>query len=200
MFDFGLARQLSGPNGKCYGRTGTVRYMAPEVLVPPILTDDEIAAEYKTLTVREKKRKERAYTYSVDVFSYGILLWQIITLRPPYENELSSYVNPNKSPQVNGKRPPLKYVVDYGPGVKDLLQQCWCANPKERLTFQQIGIKLQSIVSEMTTSTIASSSTEDNDLSSSSTRTRKTWRNNRDDQENKTTRNKKNNIENDCKK
>ena len=110
IFDFGLARELSGPNGKCYGRPGTVRYMAPEVIVPPVLTDAEIENEAETLAVKEKKRKERGYGLQADIFSYAILLWHIVTVRAPYEGELVNYINPQNSPQVNGRRPSLKSV------------------------------------------------------------------------------------------
>lgn len=146
IFDFGLARQLSGPNGHAYGRTGTVRYMAPEVLVPERISDEEIAAdaEGKIFTPRERKLKQRGYDLSADVFSYSILLWQIVTLRPPYAGELANYIDPTKSPQVNGRRPQLK-CVDLEP-VKGLLNQCWSQTPNDRPTFIDVASTLRSIV------------------------------------------------------
>jgi serine/threonine protein kinase len=59
LYDFGLAKELKGPheNGKykLSGNTGSWAYMAPEV-----------AKGYK-------------YNLSVDVYSYGILLWELLS-------------------------------------------------------------------------------------------------------------------------
>ena len=144
--------------------------MAPEVLVPPPLTDDEIRNKSLSLTRKEKKRKKRGYGLQVDVFSYGILLWQLISLQEPYSGDIGKYVNPLNSPQVNGKRPPLRCVRSE-PNIKELLQCCWCEQPNDRPTFEEIKVRLHHIIFEMT----SSSTEEENKISSSSSSNKKKW-------------------------
>lgn len=66
LFDFGLAVELPAtkdPN-QTYplpGNTGTARYMAPEVI------------------------RSEPYNTKADVFSYSVLLWEIMSLVKPFE-------------------------------------------------------------------------------------------------------------------
>jgi len=68
LFDFGLAKELSSQDkmdGEVYnlsGKTGSLRYMAPEVA------------------------KEKPYNISVDVFSFTVLLWQMCSLDTPFSH------------------------------------------------------------------------------------------------------------------
>lgn len=66
VFDFGLAKELrsfekGGDGLYLLSIAGTLRYMSPEIL-----------------------RGER-YNHKVDVYSYGVLLWEIFTLRKAFE-------------------------------------------------------------------------------------------------------------------
>ena len=58
--DFGISRKLTNTQTMPTGETGTLRYMAPEVL-----------------------RREK-YNKSCDIYSYGITLWETITRLRPY--------------------------------------------------------------------------------------------------------------------
>ena len=53
--DFGTAKSLEKISGTAYTEVGTGGYMAPEVIEPPI----------------------QGYDRKVDIFSYGVLLWEI---------------------------------------------------------------------------------------------------------------------------
>ena len=128
LFDFGFAAIIaseddneSNPrvlNDIC----GTLRYMAPEV---------SAALDYG---------KE------VDVYSFGILLWEICAAKKPFSKIKSTRDFKNK---VYGEeeRPKLgKYWPGY---LKDLMQKCWSNDPAERPTMTYVKSMLTSSVCEM---------------------------------------------------
>ena len=57
--DFGVARVLT-ENGNMTAETGTYRWMAPEVI------------------------EHRPYNIKADVFSFGIVVWELLTGQVPY--------------------------------------------------------------------------------------------------------------------
>jgi serine/threonine protein kinase len=84
---------------------------------------------------------DKAYGLSADVFSFAVLLWEIVTSRLPYKAEISAFTE--STPQVDGKRPQLKYVES-----KDLhllLEKSWASTPDDRPTFTEIGVELHKI-------------------------------------------------------
>ena len=104
------------------GGTGTPRYMAPEV-----------------------SKMDGSYGYPADVYSYSILLWQIVTKRTPYERipspkELADLVH-NKN-----LRPNLAKVESAL--LRNLLEDGWSADPKARPSFSQILEVLENYVVE----------------------------------------------------
>jgi len=122
IFDFGLAVLISPSSRKrtVKGKLGTLRYMAPEV------------------------RRGEGYSYPIDVYAYAILLWQIITTRVPFEEDIPTinFVAP-KSNLSDDKRPNLKYVKSKE--LSELLESNWKTNPEERLTMDELVPKLQCI-------------------------------------------------------
>jgi serine/threonine protein kinase len=124
IFDFGLTVHVP-KNNMVKGQAGTVRYMAPEM----------------------KGGKE--YGYSVDVYSYTILLWQMITSRVPFEKEIpeSDFFAPADMNMNCDIRPNLKYVENKD--LTALLEMSWKTNPDERWTLGQILPELQRIGKEM---------------------------------------------------
>jgi serine/threonine protein kinase len=113
-----LALELS-KDGACIGRAGTLRYMAPEVAA------------------------NKAYGLSADVFSFAVLLWQIVTSRIPYKAEISTFTD--TTPQVDGIRPPLKYVESKD--LQLLLEKSWASTPDDRPKFTEIGVELRKMIS-----------------------------------------------------
>ena len=79
-----------------------------------------------------------AYTTKVDVYSFAVVVWEMIERKIPF---------PNLSPietvaaVVNGERPPIS---EYNP-LKDLIRQCWSQNPADRPTFPEIFDELSKI-------------------------------------------------------
>ncbi|PAN21673.1 hypothetical protein PAHAL_3G482700 [Panicum hallii] len=118
--DFGLSRikrntLVSG------GVRGTLPWMAPELL------------NGSSSRVSEK----------VDVFSFGIVLWEILTGEEPYANMhcgaiIGGIVN-------NTLRPPIPENCD--PDWRKLMEQCWSANPDARPSFTEVTDRLRAMPS-----------------------------------------------------
>lgn len=116
IFDFGLAKELKpcDKEGKdqyhTSGLAGTRRYMAPEMA------------------------KVMPYGLSADVYSFGILIWEMLTLKPAFEKY--SREKHYKSVVVEGKRP--KIPRSWAFVIKNLVERCWHQSPQERPTFQAV--------------------------------------------------------------
>lgn len=116
--DFGLSKikrntLVSG------GVRGTLPWMAPELL------------NGSSSKVSEK----------VDVFSFGIVLWEILTGEEPYANMhygaiIGGIVN-------NTLRPPIPSFCDLE--WRRLMEQCWAPNPAARPSFTEIAGRLRSM-------------------------------------------------------
>lgn len=115
--DFGLSRRASDESVLMTQNIGTAHWMAPEILA--------------TTT---------GYTSKVDVYAYGIVLWEIATDDVPYSHLDSSEI----IGQVLGNdlRPPIP--IDLNPGMRDLIKQCWDRNPNVRPSFDEIVQRIQS--------------------------------------------------------
>jgi serine/threonine protein kinase len=127
IFDFGLAVKVT-KNAVIKGPAGTIRYMAPEMKI-------------------RGKKKAQPYSYPVDIFSFSILCWEIITSRIPFEKDIptSSFSTPKELPE--DKRPNLKYVESKE--LAALLEKCWCIKPDERWDFGKIIPELKNIVLDL---------------------------------------------------
>lgn len=113
--DFGLSRFYSDEASKSKtGCVGTISYMAPEVM-----TDTK-------------------YDIKADVYSFGILMYEIITDSIPYQNE-KPFTLMNKIKYEN-LRP--QFNVQLKESLQLLIEQCWSSDPKDRPTFDEIFYKL----------------------------------------------------------
>ena len=103
--------------GEMTAETGTYRWMAPEVI------------------------RHAKYDELIDVYSFAIILWELLTSRLPYADMPSlaaaaGVVERNLRPPV----PP-----DAPPAVADLLQRCWAAEPAVRPPFTRVCEELTAI-------------------------------------------------------
>jgi len=126
LFDFGFAIGVDEPPksssissgetserkpGLLYDKCGTPRYMAPEVGL--VL----------------------GYNLPADVYSFGILLWEIFALKKPFGNVKSADEFYEKV-FVKGARPK---VPSHWPTVcKEICTSCWSSFPEERPTMSYI--------------------------------------------------------------
>jgi len=128
LFDFGFAIGLPekdevNPDGFLFDRCGTPRYMAPEIGL------------------------SLGYGLKADVYSFGILLWEVCALDKPYLS-ITSSDEFERSVFMGGKRP----VVDnrWPTAVKGLIRSCWSATPRERPTMLDVKSFLSSLTTNKT--------------------------------------------------
>lgn len=114
--DFGVAR-FQNQGGVMTAETGTYRWMAPEVI------------------------NHRPYDQKADVFSFAIVLWELATLKLPYES--MTPVQAALGVRM-GKRPELP--EDRHPKLLDLMQRCWDTDPVVRPSFFDIEVQLKELL------------------------------------------------------
>ncbi|XVE67553.1 hypothetical protein DITRI_Ditri08aG0170100 [Diplodiscus trichospermus] len=114
--DFGLSK-IKRNTLVTGGVRGTLPWMAPELL------------NGSSSKVSEK----------VDVFSFGIVLWEILTGEEPYANmHYGAIIGGIVS---NTLRPPVPSYCD--PEWKLLMEQCWAPDPVARPSFTEIARRLR---------------------------------------------------------
>ncbi|XP_035386140.1 receptor-interacting serine/threonine-protein kinase 4 isoform X1 [Electrophorus electricus] len=120
LTDFGLAKLAQSRSNVDREQDeevgGTTSYMPPEAFQPSSYTP----------------------AFSSDVYSYGVLLWSVMTGKPPYYTPLSSLV---RFRVTEGDRPDLGSVdSSQAHGLSnliDLMKLCWHADPTQRPTFMK---------------------------------------------------------------
>ncbi|KAH0560147.1 leucine-rich repeat serine/threonine-protein kinase 1 [Cotesia glomerata] len=109
--DYGISRLTLPSGAKGFG--GTEGFMAPEII---------------------KYNGEEEYTEKVDSFSFGMFIYELVTLRQPFEGHEAV-----KECILEGGRPPLTFRETLYPCyLLDLMVICWAQNPKDRPTASQI--------------------------------------------------------------
>lgn len=117
LFDFGLSTELASAKKNSDGtynltaETGSLRYMAPEVGIG------------------------QPYNLSADVYSFGILLWQVKALKTPFQ-KMTPLVF--KEYVVKGSlRPKIDHKA-WSDVIIGLLENCWSGTISERPKFDSI--------------------------------------------------------------
>ncbi|KPP75129.1 mitogen-activated protein kinase kinase kinase 12-like [Scleropages formosus] len=111
--DFGTSKELSDKSTKM-SFAGTVAWMAPEVI--------------RNEPVSEK----------VDIWSFGVVLWEMLTGEVPYKDVDSSAIIWG----VGNNSLQLPIPESCPDGFKILLRQCWNTKPRNRPSFRQILLHL----------------------------------------------------------
>jgi len=107
---------------------GTIKYSAPEIL------------------------RNREYDTSSDVYSFGLVLYEIITSKEVYPDETEDGAEESVNSFIqnvvwNEKRPDIP--KDVPQSIATLIKECWDGDRKKRPSFKQIIKKLEEIVLEL---------------------------------------------------
>ncbi|GJW72027.1 serine/threonine-protein kinase STY46-like protein isoform X1 [Tanacetum coccineum] len=117
--DFGVAR-FQNQEGVMTAETGTYRWMAPEII------------------------NHQPYDQKADVFSFAIVLWELVTAKIPYDNmtPLQAALGVRQ-----GRRPDLP--TNTNPKLLELMQRCWETDPGKRPSFSEIKVELVRLLQEI---------------------------------------------------
>eukprot|EP01036_Dinobryon_divergens_P026927 gene26927-35624_t len=125
IFDFGLVAivtrraSLSVETYEMTGKTGSPRYMAPEVyLIQP-------------------------YNETVDVYSFGIILWQLAKCKIPFDGFTKKQLEDEVMrggvrPKVSSRRIPV--------ALQNLMTKCWAPQYSKRPSFIEILATMEQII------------------------------------------------------
>ncbi|OHT04494.1 TKL family protein kinase [Tritrichomonas foetus] len=108
--DFGFSRHAASDSRMTSG-IGTPHWMAPEILTT-----------------------EHNYTSKVDVYAYGVVLWELATKLTPYHGMYTRLI----ISEVKNKDIRPQLPNDINPALKDLITQCWDRDPDVRPSFDEI--------------------------------------------------------------
>eukprot|EP01129_Flabellula_baltica_P009937 TRINITY_DN4143_c0_g1_i3.p1 TRINITY_DN4143_c0_g1~~TRINITY_DN4143_c0_g1_i3.p1 ORF type:complete len:1112 (+),score=207.23 TRINITY_DN4143_c0_g1_i3:89-3424(+) len=114
LCDFGLSSSMREDQNMT-ANIGTVSWLAPEIF------------------------QNKSYNQKVDVYSFGVILWEILTRKEPFEG-YSPIVIPMMV--IKGDRPKIPRCED---SYKSLIQKCWQKKISKRPGFSTIVNALQEI-------------------------------------------------------
>ena len=159
IFDFGLARPVRSQ----------IQLVLPSRMMDKDNANVEVAGSWKYMppeTILQQPRSMIRDVLATDVYSFGIVLWEIVTLQFAYEkeyNNIDDYTNGDKKEKffkdkvaIQGYRPSLKSIQSSlsssslrsknSKALKQLIQDCWDTNIDIRPSFERIWLTLSSEV------------------------------------------------------
>jgi len=116
--DFGLTRKMELTDALKTKAVDNPVWLAPEILT------------------------KQKYTEMVDVYSFGVILWEIAT-RKEFFGDVS-FMSVLEDKIISGERPPLPEDVP-DPAVNTLIENCWATLPTKRPTFESVVTFLEAI-------------------------------------------------------
>jgi len=110
------------------GETGTYRWMAPEIV------------------------RHQPYGASADVYSYGIILWELLSHKMPWYD--ITPVQAAVAVAVEHRRPQLPPATP--PPIAQLVEACWANDPLDRPSFDEILNSLEAMQTKDSPSALTS--------------------------------------------
>ncbi|KAH0719583.1 hypothetical protein KY285_015614 [Solanum tuberosum] len=118
--DFGVAR-VQAQTGVMTAETGTYRWMAPEVI------------------------EHRPYDHKADVFSFGIVLWELLSGEIPY-----AHLTPLQAAIGVVQQDLRPRIPEHAhPKLVELVEKCWQQDPTQRPDFSEILDILKCLTKEV---------------------------------------------------
>lgn len=117
--DFGLSRVIDSKN-QMTSNIGTVSWVAPELFA------------------------KKLYTEKADVYSYAIILWELVTRQMPF-GDIEAFSVPLMVSR--GERPDLSKDIPIE--WRKLIKACWHQKPTSRPAFKKILVKLRSMLTTL---------------------------------------------------
>ena len=109
LTDFGLAKHIQKTEGKTQTFCGTAEYIAPEILIG------------------------KEYNFSVDIWSLGILIYEMLTGNPPFISENKKHLY-----ELITKEEPNFDLPSLSEDARNLLRQMLQKDPENRITEEKI--------------------------------------------------------------
>lgn len=107
LIDFGTSKLRGTEDSNFHTKTGTPCYMAPELFVSPM----------------------KPYTWSADVWSFGMTCYKIFTGKDPFEISVQREI-PGKRPKLPRHGLPSR--------LRKLIKKCWAEDPAQRPTIHEV--------------------------------------------------------------
>jgi NIMA (never in mitosis gene a)-related kinase len=107
--DFGIARVMRHTVDVTRSLVGTPYYLSPEII------------------------DSQPYSFKSDIWSLGVLLYELCALRPPFEGQSMNILCMQI---VRGKPPALPAV--FSKPLRQLVQQCLTVDVKKRISLKQL--------------------------------------------------------------
>ncbi|KAK3021000.1 hypothetical protein RJ639_045465, partial [Escallonia herrerae] len=103
------------------------------------------AIDRSSLYVAPEIYKQEIFDRSVDVYSFGLILYEMMEGVQPFHPK--SPEDATRLMCFEGKRPPFKLKSkNYPPDLKELIEECWDFENVMRPTFSEIIVRLDKIV------------------------------------------------------
>ena len=95
----------------------------------------------EALQAMREEQLEMDFESAVDVYSFAIVMWEMLTHCEPWADEFTpKELNLLVDAVLQGRRPHVRRTDEGGApnGFTDLMRECWAQDPSERPTFEDI--------------------------------------------------------------
>lgn len=113
-----------------------------------IIPEENLSEGGSPLYMAPERLDRKSYTSAADVYSFGILFWQLLTRKEPYLKYqlIGDRDIFNKAVIVEKERPEIPENYRQMPVLITLLTRAWAEDPKERPTFVQLVSMIDSLL------------------------------------------------------
>ncbi|CAG8532311.1 5460_t:CDS:2 [Acaulospora morrowiae] len=97
----------------------------------------------------EKLNRDNPYNHKCEIFSFGMLLWELCFEKVPYKGKTTEYVGKHI---LNGGREVLKFnyrkgddVIEIQKEFAKIIKQAWAQDPNERISLPLLFLSLETL-------------------------------------------------------